>query len=281
MGDYLMTYYPEVHWGDGSDGDVTISVDTDLAGVVKQYNNLTINAGVKLYDSTGALRIYVRNKLTLNGNIDQSGLGGAGGAGSAGVFSQHYGGSYYASPGEIGLTKGGTGADGVYNSYSGGALDILHGGIIDDTADWTSWNAFILNLDYFNPTVTGINAVGGGGTGGGGGNTSLATPQSPGGDGGDGGAGGGFVFVAAKKIVGSGIISAAGLPGEDGMIRDSAAGGGGGGGGGGVALVYYKSSPDNTFTVTADGGSGGANGSTVATAGTNGIAVRRKWIGVA
>jgi len=50
---HIMTYIPDTDFGNGSDGDVTISVDTDIAGVRKQYNNLTINSGVKLYDSTG------------------------------------------------------------------------------------------------------------------------------------------------------------------------------------------------------------------------------------
>jgi hypothetical protein len=280
MGDYLMTYYPEVHWGDGSDGDVTISVDTNLAGVVKQYNNLTIDAGIKLWDSTGVLRIYVRNKLTLNGDIDQRGLGGEGGEGSAGVMyctSTPPGGQ----PGELGLTRGGTGAYGQANSNgSFGQLPYAPPGINDDTLNLTYLSEMLDNFDYFDDTTTALTAgIGGGGSGGGGGNTSLATPQGVGGHGGKGGNGGGFIFVAAKKIVGSGIITAAGTDGADGTLNDTAYGGGGGGGGGGVAICYYKSS-DELFTVSGAGGSGGSYGHTTAEDGMDGITIRRKWLGV-
>ena len=80
-----MTYIPDTDFGNGADGDVTISVDTDLAGARKQYNNLTINSGVKLYDSTGVLSIRVKGVLAIEGSIDQTGQGGAGGAGATGL----------------------------------------------------------------------------------------------------------------------------------------------------------------------------------------------------
>ena len=64
------------YWGDGSDGDVTISTNTtwDSGGsgemIVKNYNNLTINNGVTLtiYARKGAL-IYVKGNFTNNGTV--------------------------------------------------------------------------------------------------------------------------------------------------------------------------------------------------------------------
>ena len=83
-------------FGDGSDGDVTISSTTTLTEDM-YYNNLTVNSGVAL--NTGGYRIYVKDTLTVNGVIrnngsdgddggngtgDAGGSGGSGGAGGAG-----------------------------------------------------------------------------------------------------------------------------------------------------------------------------------------------------
>jgi len=51
-------------FGDGSDGDVTISSNTDLgSNNIKNYKNLTINAGVTLQGNSGMV-IKVKNTLT-------------------------------------------------------------------------------------------------------------------------------------------------------------------------------------------------------------------------
>jgi hypothetical protein len=53
-------------YGQGTDGDVTISSNTTLTGD-KYYNNLTVNNGVTLL--TNGYRVFVKNTLTNNGSI--------------------------------------------------------------------------------------------------------------------------------------------------------------------------------------------------------------------
>src|SRR3990167_9102778 len=67
-------------FGDGSDGDVVISADTDLT-TDKFYDNLTIKVGFTL--STKGYRVFVRNTLLNNGTIAAD--GGNGGVGGVGV----------------------------------------------------------------------------------------------------------------------------------------------------------------------------------------------------
>lgn len=61
-------------FGDGSDGDVTISSDTSLSTDM-YYNNLTINSGKAL--TCNGYRIFVKGTLTNNGTIKQNGGNGA------------------------------------------------------------------------------------------------------------------------------------------------------------------------------------------------------------
>ena len=69
-------------FGDGSDGDVVISVNTTLTRDMN-YNNLTIDAGVTLYPD--GYVIYVKNTLTVNGIINRNGSGAGGSGGIAGL----------------------------------------------------------------------------------------------------------------------------------------------------------------------------------------------------
>lgn len=64
-------------YGDGSDGDVTISTNTTLARDM-YYNNLTINSTIVL--NPNGYRIYVAWTLTNNGIIRRNGNDGAAGA---------------------------------------------------------------------------------------------------------------------------------------------------------------------------------------------------------
>ena len=79
---------PGNYFGDGSDGDVTISGNTTLTVqntngsydgdmVFKQYNTLTINAGQTLSTNVPCrgLFIYVRGNCTINGVIDMTARG--------------------------------------------------------------------------------------------------------------------------------------------------------------------------------------------------------------
>ena len=85
-----------IYFGDGVDGDVTMSTNTNI-GEVKHYDNLTINSGVTLTStaSTEATLIFkVRDTLTINGTVSMDSKGGTagvgktgGGGGQGGVFS--------------------------------------------------------------------------------------------------------------------------------------------------------------------------------------------------
>ena len=75
-----------VYFGDGVDGDVTMSSNTNIAEV-KHYDNLTINSGVTLTStaSTEATLIFkVKDTLTINGTINMDGKGGTAGVGKTG-----------------------------------------------------------------------------------------------------------------------------------------------------------------------------------------------------
>ncbi len=104
-------------FGDGSDGDVTISTNTTLSAD-KKYRNLTINTGVTL--TTAGYAIYVLGTLTITGTgkIDNSGgAGGNGGAASSGVAGTAGAAGAAAGGGTFTAGKAGVaGVAGVYNS---------------------------------------------------------------------------------------------------------------------------------------------------------------------
>ncbi len=83
------------YFGDGSDGNVTISSNTSLANtadgdyVVKEYNTLTINSGVTLTTQNRAkgLFIYVKGNAIINGTISMTARGANANPTTAGVSS--------------------------------------------------------------------------------------------------------------------------------------------------------------------------------------------------
>ena len=85
-------------FGDGNDGDVTISSNTTLTSDI-YYNNLTVNASTTL--STGGFRVFVRGTLTLNGTIAHNGISGSGTSAGNGAAK--------GSIGTQGLPSGGAG----------------------------------------------------------------------------------------------------------------------------------------------------------------------------
>jgi hypothetical protein len=92
-------------------------------------------------------------------------------------------------------------------------------------------------------------------------------PSSAGpGNGGAGGTSGGYIFIAAKNIVGAGNIYANGGNGGDGEAGGSAGGDGGPGtsGGSSTLIISHILNP----TITTQGGNGGSTGGTGGTAGT-------------
>ena len=212
-------------FGDGSDGDVTISSNTTLTES-KFYNNLTINASVTL--NPGGYAVHVKSTLTLNGNINRKGNNGSGTSGGAALSDGDFGGSYAggnaAQNGSGGNGIGGNGGRGRDGSNTpNGTL----GGTITLTkpvprATWLFW-LLIQNKTTYR-----------GGAGGGGGN----------GSGGGGGSGGGIVPVLARTITGTGIIDS---EGGDAAGNQGGSNNGGGDGGGGATIVVYESKGSATI----------------------------------
>jgi len=224
-------------FGDGSDGDVTISTDTTLTRDM-YYNNLTINAGVTLH--TNGYRIFVKNNfinyniVERNGNdggdaaglynaglggaaLSDNNLGGSGAGGNGGGYASWGAPGDSVSPAEGGKGNNGSNGGGT-NPRAGGA-----GGSVTppDCRPFALPFAALLT-DY--PSLTIIKGGAGGGGGGG----------SDNGAGGGGGSGGGVIFIAAKNLINYGSIEA---KGGNGGLPYGYGGRGGGGGGGVIVLV--------------------------------------------
>lgn len=260
-------------FGDGSDGDVTITGTVTLSREML-YNNLTVASGAVL--DTANYRVWVRGTLTNYGVIHcdgysansrygaprreaymtfgRSGKGGAGGtgAGSAGGFTYVLEGGLGGRGGSGGSGSAGAGGSSPAGGYPSGfprlrtLFDLMmmcfirHRGLTDDYPWGDVW------------CVDG----GCGGGGGGGDGTNY---------GGGGGGGGGIVWIAARKIINNGTIRARGGNGYSPTVGNC--GGGGGGGGGGIVLIYREKSGTGTCDVS--GGLGGF-GCGTGTAGANG-----------
>lgn len=260
-------------FGDGSDGDVTISVNTTLTADMF-YNNLTINTGVVL--NADGYRIFVKGTLTTTGtgkitnNGSNGGVGGNGGnganpgsAGSAGTAAN--GNSISRSSASGAGRAGGSGnavtpadapagtaavkaigvagvAGGIGGTGGGGAGggNPGSGGAITSTPFNEIRNimaAYFLMDNQSSPTSMGVSGGTGGGGGGTSGNDGTGTSGAGGGGGGGGGAGG-VLSIFARVIVHAGIFEVKGGNGGNGGtggngVGGTSTGGGGGGGGGG------------------------------------------------
>ena len=253
-------------FGDGSDGDVTISANTNLSRDMS-YNNLTVNAGFTL--NPNGYRIFVKGTLTNNGTIARNGNNGAGGdgngVGGAGLAVGSLGGS---GAGGNGTASGGAGAGG---GGSGGGVILISARTVTNNGT-ISVNAG----NGGNANWSGPDANGGGGTsqnpsegaaGGKGGNASTYT----------GGAGGSVTTPIDKvrnavlgillKDAGTNkVLGGAGGGGGAGVGTGHA--GGGGGGGGGLIIFIYNGAIWGTEQ--ANGGSGGTGHGASGQAGANG-----------
>lgn len=248
-------------FGNGSDGDVTISANTDLTRDMF-YNNLTINAGVTL--NAKGYRIFVKNTLINNGTIRNNGLNGDGHAGG-GRISGYLGGGASGGKG-TGQSLGDAAEGSSANPGLGGAggkggdgnwrFGEMGGTVIPPSADIFSLIGHALMGGYIKTApdkATPANIMGG--AGGGGGGANFSDPSL--GTGGGGGGGGGVVFIAAKTISTVGTIQAIGGNGASGTFYYSVGGAGGGGGGGGVIILLYNTKAAGG-TLSVAGGTGGA-----------------------
>lgn len=249
-------------FGDGSDGDVTISSDTDLTEN-KNYRNLTVNNGISL--KTTGWRVMVSETITLDGGkIHSDGPDGSGRLGGTGdtesVFFLGYGaqGGNGKTTAGASSSAGGVPAGGVLGGDGGdggtGSSGVGRIGGDGTQVPLVEINVWINVLHCLRPQDGSTNPTyhKGGCGGGGGGHSAISY-------GGGGGAGGGICLVFAKRIVvtsNGGTISA---NGGDGAPAQGSGGGGGGGGGGGAAIVY-ACEVVGSLDVQANGGSGGTGG---------------------
>ena len=269
---------PLVYFGDGSDGNVTVSSAVTLTRDM-YYNNLTIASGAAI--SSANYRIFVAGTL----DVTNAPAGGflcssttAGGAGGNGTSSSYGAAGSNGSSPATGYFSGGIpspqGGKGGYNNLANGAVggtpttslpylaattstaggaggagnqSGYAGGASSSVVAYLVVNFRYLLTDFRLPPQLysyGLGTSIGGSAGGGGGAPDNA---AGGGGGGGGGAGGGAIIIFANTIARgtnstAAIIQAKGSSGGNGGngYAGSAhgAGGGGGGAGGGGGYVY-------------------------------------------
>jgi len=287
-----------VWYGDGSDGDVTISANTSLSRNTF-YNNLTVEAGWRLNTNSWLLCVKDNTDIAATGVISCNGGDGGDGTGAvqgaAGASTNSTGSLGYSAPGGIGGAPGGsvgsqggshangwitrpaTSCIGGHGGRGGGGGNTGGtGGTIAQTntpatgGDIHSMVGLLTGRCYA-PGSNGVIWRSGSGGGGGGGSPSGGAN----GAGGGGGGGGGLMLFRTRTISGAGHVTANGGNGGDGYNAPPDGTGGGGGGGGGLLAVITQT-PATTFaSYQATGGLFGTsygNGGGLITVGADGVA---------
>jgi hypothetical protein len=264
--DGIVTRKIQSTFGNGSDGDVTISANTSLTRDM-YYNNLTVDA-TKILDAAG-YRIFVKETLTNNGTIQRTpNTGGNGGAGASGPSSSTGGAAGTGASiladanlaGGIAGVAGGQGGAGITadangnNGNNGSNGTGIANGVGTDGGD---------GVDGSDGGDAGVRTGGVGGTGGTGG--TVTTKQYP------------FAFPECVQMLNivagaspsqhdsSGDAAGSGGGGSGARVAGSSgysgAGGGGAGSGssGGVVVVCARTIL-NTGDIIAPGGAGGDGG---------------------
>lgn len=258
------------YFGDGSDGDVTISSDTNLTRDM-YYNNLTINSG-KVLDKKG-FEIFVKGTLSGSGTIQDTGSvtqsAGTGGTGQSSPGNGGAGGTATeATENFVINATGGAGGNGGIGGGTGG----VGGSATASNRNYALNSANILNFVYFtksalyyllsrnrNKYLVGVSGAGGGG------GTSNGTNLSAGGGGGAGGLGGIGFCLFINTYAFTGTLKANGANGSNGGnsyagTSGAAGAGGGGGGGAGGSIVVIYGTKSNSITTNITGGTGGVSG---------------------
>ena len=104
-------------FGDGADGDVTISGNTTLTRVM-YYNTLTVNGSVTL--TTSGYVIYVKGTCTITGAIADPGSAASGATGGAALAGGTGGNGVAGVGGNGGVAAGSAGGAVNANSGAGG-----------------------------------------------------------------------------------------------------------------------------------------------------------------
>jgi len=252
---WLWRYWPEVSkisalafglpwiFGNGEDGDTTISTDTDLTPYrIYQYKTLTINATKTLsLSSPGVMVLYIMERCIISGTINLASLGHQPNDATQDTWSTSYSGA--GAGGGIGSSEDGLPGDNTV--MTGGA-----GGTSGHPTGYDGHDISTLKTSEFRmkgSAKENILSLMGGGGGDGGNNYSSD---------GRGGYGGGGLFISCPEV----IIESSGLiytDGQNGSGGTGNSGGGGGGGGGGIYIITQ--SYNNSGGITVDGGLGGSS----------------------
>ena len=246
-------------FGDGSDGDVTISSTTNLTRDM-YYSNLTVSASGVL--NTAGFRVFVFGTCTITspGVIQNNGGAASGSTLGQGAPSGTVGGGTGGAMGTTGTAGNGTN---ILNSAggkggSGGGSSFTTGGLGGTLTAVATTNGGVAVLRTFPNAFLGrdlSSAIIQGGSGGGGGGGVNGTTIA-----GGGGGGGGVVVLAAPLITGTGTVRAQGGSGGIGTSGGSGAAGGGGGGGGGCLILITEQTPSGVSFSVAGGAGGGGPG---------------------
>lgn len=275
---FLDQSFFDARFGDGSDGNVTISSSTTLTRDMF-YNNLTVTSTL----TTGNFRIFVKGTISGAGTIKVD-------PGTTGYFSYtsgSSGGSGAAAGGNAGVAGtnptagiGGNGVGGGSGGQSGnGNAGFASGASATSVvpSEFGKLNAATIAVVYFGISNT-VRLVQAGAAGGG---SGAGTGSTAGGSGGAGGHSGGIVYIAALIWAGTFTIQALGgaaSAGSNGANGGTYGGGGGGGGAGGVGgcsvVIYGTKTWTGSYTLTGGAGGGAGSGGTgptnPGTAGTTG-----------
>lgn len=283
-------------YGDGSDGNVTVSSGTTTLARDMFYNNLTMSGTGKIVSN--GWRIFVAGILDItasaagalqwNGNDGSASATSTGGVIGATLSGNTVGGSGAATAGKTGVAGAGVNSTGsgaqTANGGTGGSSG--NGGTGSGGAGGTGTTSGALTSlpirRWETDLLLGVTLILGG-IGGTGGASGSGNGTNAGGGGGGGGGAAGVLAIYAKTINRSGTTAAntfqanGGLGGAGGTANATGAtkGGGGGasGGGGGWIYLVYDTLTGSTATnaLQASGGTGGAGGTpTGGNAGGNG-----------
>ncbi len=283
-------------FGDGSDGNVTITSGTTTLVRDMFYNNLTISGTGSL--NPAGFRVFVLGTLDLS-NAPASAIARVGTVGNSSTAFGHVAGATVSAlgaesaGGSCSGLAGGNGDDVTYlgvpsasptslSPFGGAGIGGRGGsggspttGAIGGTVS-ASGTRFRCRQPLGNLLKGGtlLNAVNIGGSGGGGGDGSVANGAGAGG--GSAGAGGGVLSICARTIArgvsttASAISVKGGAGGSsgntgDGLTDDRCGGGGGGGGPGGWLVLLYRTLTGATATncLDASGGAGGSGGTNI------------------
>lgn len=246
--------YDTMIYGDGSDGDATISGNTTIT-TAKNFNNLTIADGITYTLSN--CHVFVRGTFTGGATAVVANNGPAASGLTAGVAvaaGSLFGGSTGTTGGtgaggsgdETSCTLGGNGGAGGLGAGGAGGAAGVNTLPLGGAAAYRNLGMSLAGMGW--EATDGMMPLGGGGGGASGGGDGAGK------EGGGGGAGAGRIFIAAKIWAFGGTINCNGGAGGNGVGAGNS-GGGGGGGGGHVTRVYRTQSA--TPTVSVAGGAGG------------------------